>query len=474
MLKGKTIIELRDIHSGQTERLEENNMITNALTKFFEPLGHLKNPDTLFSLQSPAYANALGGLLMFDSALEEQRDLMFAPRGVNLTGCAVYNEQNGTTGKKRGGFNATESEVNLTHRYVKYVYDFTTSQANGTIASICLTHNLGGYTTLGADDAVRAKSISPMLSMCVSTLQFVYPQYTGGNTGDRTTPNTPSTTEMLFVIDKDEDLAYYFKVNSKNSISIVKRRANLKSVSIFESPRQERVVQEQFTLPDLTLGLLSTSYFSYNFDNEEKALYLVSTADPNSLAAGGTYRVIRISFGNWAVTEYTCTNQTNVPLSVNSNTHYYTFVYRGYLYVKAYNASYELYKISVTNPADVTQVRMDSSVILSAFPMFALNGRIFLEYMSSYESDGRAYVVNTQTNQLQPIEAYLLSGISSWTAAYTPFLGDEFYFYVSYGTNNPGYIRIPAMYLATINNLTTPVTKTADKTMKVTYIIQEQ
>jgi hypothetical protein len=29
-------------------------------------------------------------------------------------------------------------------------------------------------------------------------------------------------------------------------------------------------------------------------------------------------------------------------------------------------------------------------------------------------------------------------------------------------------------YLATINNLSEPVTKTADKTMKVTYIIQEQ
>lgn len=29
-------------------------------------------------------------------------------------------------------------------------------------------------------------------------------------------------------------------------------------------------------------------------------------------------------------------------------------------------------------------------------------------------------------------------------------------------------------YLATINNLDMPVTKTADKTMKITYILQEQ
>lgn len=35
------------------------------------------------------------------------------------------------------------------------------------------------------------------------------------------------------------------------------------------------------------------------------------------------------------------------------------------------------------------------------------------------------------------------------------------------------YFFYPSMYLATINNLGSPVTKTADKTMKVTYIIQE-
>ena len=29
-------------------------------------------------------------------------------------------------------------------------------------------------------------------------------------------------------------------------------------------------------------------------------------------------------------------------------------------------------------------------------------------------------------------------------------------------------------YLATINNLDAPITKTADKTMKITYILQEQ
>ena len=36
-----------------------------------------------------------------------------------------------------------------------------------------------------------------------------------------------------------------------------------------------------------------------------------------------------------------------------------------------------------------------------------------------------------------------------------------------------GYLTLNSPYLATINNLPTPVQKTADKTMKITYILRE-
>ena len=47
-------------------------------------------------------------------------------------------------------------------------------------------------------------------------------------------------------------------------------------------------------------------------------------------------------------------------------------------------------------------------------------------------------------------------------------------YFVSAGSQTTiGFIML-LNYLATINNLPEPVTKTSDKTMKVTYIIQEQ
>lgn len=474
MLKGKTIIEMTDVHTGEVEHLEDTNLITNALTKIFEPLGHDKSIEAMFSTQAPFYANLLGGLLMFDAPIEEKADTLFAPASVNLTGCAVYNQQNATTGKKRGVYNTTESEVNLHDHFVKYVYDFNTSQANGAISTICLTHRLGGYTSLGSDDAVTVTGQAPTLGLCTNTLQYVIPGNTGGNTADPTISNTVGVTEFLFVLDKDEDCAYYFKINSEKSISIVKRRAHFKSVSIFERPASEKPIIETFSLPDLDVGLLSTAFFSYNFDNEEKALYLTSCASSYSLATNATYQITKIAFGTWVTSEYACTNQTNTPLNTGGYSHYASFAYRGYLYLRGYNAPYPIFKIKVDNSADVTAIRYpEGSTYMSGYPAFAINGRLFFENPGS-ESNNHANVLNTENNDILLMEAGSLTGGYNQKVTYTPFIGDAFYYFCSTGTSNYGTVRIPAMYLATINNLSTPVTKTADKTMKVTYIIQEQ
>ena len=110
-----------------------------------------------------------------------------------------------------------------------------------------------------------------------------------------------------------------------------------------------------------------------------------------------------------------------------------------------------------------------SSSTTALYPAFTLNGRIFYENNDRYLS-----VLNTLTNEIAPVEGKCFCGTYYYRASYTPVLGDPFYFYYSYGANTTGSFMFPAFYLATINDLTTPVTKTADKTMKVTYIIQEQ
>ncbi len=44
MLKGTMKIQLTDVHTGEKKTVVEHNMITNALTELFKPLGLIKAP----------------------------------------------------------------------------------------------------------------------------------------------------------------------------------------------------------------------------------------------------------------------------------------------------------------------------------------------------------------------------------------------------------------------------------------------
>ena len=56
----------------------------------------------------------------------------------------------------------------------------------------------------------------------------------------------------------------------------------------------------------------------------------------------------------------------------------------------------------------------------------------------------------------------------------TPVRNNKLLYFADYGTWSTAGWYMFCNYLATINNLDTPVTKTADKTMKITYILQEE
>ena len=130
MLKGTTTIELTDIHTGEKQVIKESNMITNALHNLFQPtFGHLSSESTLRGY-IPAYTSLLGGILLFDSHIDEDVNQLYAPAGATLTGCARYNTVNTSTGVILGSYNTTESKYDSANKKMQFVYDFNTSQGN--------------------------------------------------------------------------------------------------------------------------------------------------------------------------------------------------------------------------------------------------------------------------------------------------------------------------------------------------------
>ena len=147
-IKGKTTFELTDVNTGEVEIIEDDNMVTNALQEFMLTYG-VFNKGIFISdnMTNALYLNLLGGLFLFDTALDEDVDNTFMPAGVKMVGNGSDCSNNGEV-TELGSYNTLESGIQ-SDGSIKFVYDYATNQANGTIACACLTSRVGGYMGMG-------------------------------------------------------------------------------------------------------------------------------------------------------------------------------------------------------------------------------------------------------------------------------------------------------------------------------------
>lgn len=151
MLKGKTVIELTDVKTGQKEIHEDTNMVTEAVADVLNTnIRGMLYDNTSFNGSSgdawmlPIKKNIMGGILLYQNEIDERENNIYAPLNNPLIGYAS-DDANNTEDIRRGSRNLTESkEVDGGYRFV---WDFATSQANGTISAICLSNTLAGKGT---------------------------------------------------------------------------------------------------------------------------------------------------------------------------------------------------------------------------------------------------------------------------------------------------------------------------------------
>ena len=152
-LKGTMVMELTDAQTGEVETVTEENMITNAVNNILgmNPMGVFYSEENLADVLAwngtmlPICPNMVGGILLFSRTLEEDADIMYADSD-NLPVAYASNNVNSTANMARGSLNLTESKA-LENGY-KFVWEFTPSQGNGTIAAVALTSAQGGQNGL--------------------------------------------------------------------------------------------------------------------------------------------------------------------------------------------------------------------------------------------------------------------------------------------------------------------------------------
>lgn len=138
MLKGRTKIELTDVNTGEVTVHEDENMFTQSVydhlnNGWTQMLGGLS---TLKSWHLPIVTKLLGGVALFADSIDEKEEQTLFPEDNEVLGYAGDIASDGST-KFWGSRNFLESEAyDPETRSVKYVWDFGTSQGNGTIKAI--------------------------------------------------------------------------------------------------------------------------------------------------------------------------------------------------------------------------------------------------------------------------------------------------------------------------------------------------
>ena len=148
-VKGHTRIELTTVATGEKKVVEHSNVFQSAvLSKYLRSLGAYNNSP--FANQTWAgrslWRNLTGGIFLFRDEIQAPAEYM--PAGNVMVANGAYGISNAAAPAELGSYNAIESSTSGSNS-ISFVYDWGTSQGNGTISCVCLTSEVGGLVGYG-------------------------------------------------------------------------------------------------------------------------------------------------------------------------------------------------------------------------------------------------------------------------------------------------------------------------------------
>ena len=461
-LTGNMIIELTDVNTGEMETVAEENMVTNAVNNILglNPMGvFYEAGDSNDGIEwngslLPICPNMIGGLLLFSRELTEEADNIYVQSN-NLPVAYASNNVNSTANLARGSMNLTESKA-LDNGY-KFVWEFTPSQGNGTIAAAALTSAQGGENGFGSlvGDASTFLQLKSM------------------NIGDLTTAKQLVLFESVEV-DFENDLLHSITFQD-TGVRIRKVRVPIFSVGLNEKLDDSTfVVLEDKVIQTSTFRFLG-DYTLYGEFLDGRDGYWYGFSNEGNSSGSATMVWVKIKKEDYSMTEgqWTLSNAKLMDVgNIDESGSYPERVLKccmrnGYLYVMAYNKK-GIYKINTTNSSDVTLIPLGFT---SKWIPLCETGtcEVYMTFIGDLIIGGDFQITAADTiirtkgnsrlnNAATPLFQYK-NFLLGWGGSY----GSEY---------RTMYLLTP--YLASINNLSSAVVKTVDKTMKITYTLTQE
>lgn len=432
-IHGKTIIELSDAKTGKlVKRTEDNNMLTNALSLFYKQ-GGMTNP-TAFNadaLRSDALHYLLGGILCLDTALSEDATIVRVPAGVGMTANGAYNVLNTGNPPELGSWNENESGWQQDGSY-KMVWDFTTSQGNGTVACVCLSSWYAGMQGIGNKSLTnKANSVSSSAynSVIAKGINPTQHDQVIGYHGNK-----------IYVINNNPNA-----FGNKTSIDVMVYKFPYSEIDVRNIQGVELIETKTVELPSAVQNIQMTRTYAGATCQKGNLTYmmLVSEANADNVSYSSTGYVLI-----WNNQTETFTNAYVVnPSGIED--------YHNIVGITPTRAILGNYSIDYANLADVETLTDGLNIAEHTYHPTTKHVLKATQDGTLYSNTGYYFDLNSKI--ILPVNgAYSLSNF-----VFNDLMGFE-----------GSAIYRDSRYIATINNLTTPVVKTADKTMKVTYVLR--
>lgn len=404
-LHGHVRVETRDRWTGRVvDSQEKDNLVTNALLRTL--MASVWCSQGLPVLWFPIQSNLLGGLLLFDNTITEAATNIAIPSSAKLVAYAT--QISDTTSAYSGSYNTVES-VQLSNGFTS-VWDFLTSQANGTISAIGRTSHLfgSGPTNYSANYSLGKTSADTITSYNTlgydETNKYLYFVPTGsGSIG-----GLSYTSSSILRVKTD-----FSKISLDGGMPPASKATLIKTVTSSDGSSYGRV---------------------YAYDKYDNNFCYINGSTIHLIAMDGTH------------TTKTVTGVSGTQFAVTEN-YYWT------------HSNKTVYRISKTNVANVDTYTTPAVCVLWPYE----NDIVFAYPQNSNQWFCVLYPDGT-LKQFQPASNLAL-GTDSFRVV-GPYCSNN-------GTSSPTANYIETKYLGTIANLDSPVTKTSSQTMKITYTLTE-
>lgn len=445
-LHGNAVITLKDATTGKiTDVVKHDNFFTKALDSAFNGCPFGLDSYSKTALGVAAYPNAndyrmtpindvlLGGIMCFPNTLGTGVDDYYPSFADNYPTAYASKKSYQITDSKQGSFDGVASGA-LNNGY-RFVYSWASNAGNGRISSVALSHR-DCYTYF--NDAQEM-----FFPQCK---RDGYDQ-TRGFYGDISLRTGGAYINALAMSD--------------NTILYADLDGNLEKVKCYRMPPYNIDMNvnylkgfDRLTDPVLwSFNVASVINYPASWQYHDGAYWAIVKNGNGATAV----KILKIVEDDGSVTEQNIT--WNTPNGGNSNNSHFA-VKNGYVYMPA-NVAGKIYKCNLTNAADVTEIVCNAVANDAIYTndytdnIYARNFLINNDVVINHSAIN--YAIGT-SNGLQAI----IYNHGVWT------LG------VSQSRSYIMNAQILAPYCATKNNLETPVTKTADKQMVITYTVTQE